>query len=66
MQVNGKLRGRISVPADTAANEVAVIKLAQQLLAAKNPGEDVSKYKFVPGRLVNFIVAVASASEASK
>ncbi len=66
VQVNGRLRGKISVPAESAAKEAAVIELAKKMIAAKNPGEDLSKYKFVPGRLVNFIVAAAAASEASK
>jgi leucyl-tRNA synthetase len=56
VQVNGKLRGRVSVAAgaDEAAHEAAALaeaKVAQQL-----EGKTVVKKIIVPGRMVNFVV----------
>jgi leucyl-tRNA synthetase len=56
VQVNGKVRGRISVPAgaDEAAHEAAAradTKVAQQL-----DGKTIVKKIIVPGRMVNFVV----------
>jgi leucyl-tRNA synthetase len=56
VQVNGKVRGRISVPsdADEAAHEAiarADAKIAQQL-----DGKTIIKKIIVPGRMVNFVV----------
>ena len=56
VQVNGKVRGRISVPAgaDEAAHEAAArtdAKIAQQL-----DGKTIVKKIIVPGRMVNFVV----------
>lgn len=56
VQVNGKLRGRVSVPADAdaAAHETAAfadVKIAQQL-----EGKTIVKKIIVPGRMVNFVV----------
>jgi leucyl-tRNA synthetase len=56
VQVNGKLRGRVSVPAE--ADKVAIEALAvgdenvQRFIA----GKDVRKVIVVPGRLVNIVV----------
>jgi leucyl-tRNA synthetase len=56
VQINGKVRGRVSVPAgaDEAAHEAAAradTKIAQQL-----DGKTVVKKIIVPGRMVNFVV----------
>ncbi|HVX11795.1 MAG TPA: leucine--tRNA ligase [Pirellulales bacterium] len=56
VQVNGKVRGRVSVPAgaDEAAHEAAALadaKIAQQLA-----GKSIVKKIIVPGRMVNFVV----------
>jgi leucyl-tRNA synthetase len=56
VQVNGKVRGRIAVPAgaDEAAHESAAradAKIAQQL-----DGKTIVKKIIVPGRMVNFVV----------
>jgi leucyl-tRNA synthetase len=56
VQINGKLRGRIQVPAgtDAAALETAArndAKIAEQLA-----GKQIVKAIVVPGRMVNFVV----------
>jgi leucyl-tRNA synthetase len=56
LQVNGKLRGRISVPVDCSQQELEQLALAdprsQELLA----GKQIVKTIVVPGRLVNWVV----------
>ncbi len=56
LQVNGKLRGRITVPTDCSREELERLALsdphAQELLA----GKQVVKTIVVPGRLVNWVV----------
>jgi leucyl-tRNA synthetase len=56
VQVNGKLRDRIEVPADASKEE-------QERLARQSPkveqhlnGAEVAKTVVVPGKLVNFVV----------
>jgi len=56
VQVNGKLRGKVKVPA--AADEPAIREAAQQepAIAANLAGKQIVKVVVVPGRLVNFVV----------
>ena len=56
VQVNGKLRDRLEVPADAARDDVLA-----QARAAKNTqrfleGKQIVKEIYVPGKLVNFVV----------
>ncbi len=56
VQVNGKLRARIVVPADiSAADAVAAAKAHEKIAAAVN-GCTVVKELYVPGKLVNIVV----------
>ena len=52
LQVNGKVRARISVPAD--ADKAAVMDIAKETLADKMPA-DIKKEIYVPGKLVNIV-----------
>ena len=56
IQVNGKLRGMITAPADT--KEEALVKLAQtnEAVAKYLAGKKVIKTIFVEGRLLNLVV----------
>ena len=56
VQVNGKLRGRVSVPAgsDKAAQESAA--LADAAVQRCIAGQAVKKVVVVPGKLVNIVV----------
>jgi leucyl-tRNA synthetase len=52
MQVNGKLRGSLTLPAD--ASKDAVLSAAKEQLGDKISGE-VVKEIYVPGKIVNFV-----------
>jgi leucyl-tRNA synthetase len=55
VQVNGKLRGDVGVPADAVEDEVVAAARAVPNVAAYLDGAEVRKTIFVPGRLVNFV-----------
>jgi leucyl-tRNA synthetase len=55
VQVNGKLRDRIKVPADSQAEEVKKIALTSEKIKKYVSGEP-KKVIFVPNRLINFVI----------
>jgi leucyl-tRNA synthetase len=57
VQVNGKLRGRVSVPAQAGDDRVREIALADEAVARHVGGKPVKKVIVVPGKLVNIVVA---------
>ena len=54
VQVNGKLRGKITVAVDAAKEDV--INMAMEAVASFVEGKAVVKQIFVPGRMVNIVV----------
>jgi leucyl-tRNA synthetase len=54
VQVNGKLKGRIEVPADTPENEVRAKAL--EAVAAQLDGKEPRKVIVVAGRMVSVVV----------
>jgi len=56
VQVNGKLRGRITVPADAPEEEVLAAALADPQVQTHVAGRPVRKRVVVPGRMVNLVV----------
>lgn len=54
VQVNGKMRARITVPAGVAQKEIERLALADENVA-KFVGDAKPKSFYVPGRLVNFV-----------
>jgi leucyl-tRNA synthetase len=56
VQVNGKLRGRIVVPADADAEQVVAAALADATVRAQLADRPVRKHVFVPGRMLNLVV----------
>jgi leucyl-tRNA synthetase len=56
VQVNGKLRGRVTVPADAGEAEVVAAALADAQVRAHLGGRPVRKQVVVPGRMVNLVV----------
>jgi leucyl-tRNA synthetase len=56
VQVNGKLRGRITVPADAGEDDVVAAALAEPKVAAAIAGKTVVKRIVVVGKLVNLVV----------
>jgi leucyl-tRNA synthetase len=56
VQTNGKLRARISVPADAVQPEMEAAARADARVAELLNGQNVVKVIVVPGRMVNFVV----------
>jgi len=57
VQVNGKLRGQISVAASASKNEIEQAALAEENVKRFVDGKAVKKIVVVPGRLVNVVIA---------
>ncbi|MHB8534307.1 MAG: leucine--tRNA ligase [Sulfuricaulis sp.] len=56
VQVNGKLRGRVSVPAQAGEDKVRELALADETVARHLGGKAVKKVIVVPGKLVNIVL----------
>ena len=57
VQVNGKLRGTVTVPADAAKEAVLEAARAEPNVQRHTDGKTTRKEIVVPGRLVNLVVA---------
>jgi len=56
VQINGKRRAEITVPADMPASEVEKIALADEAVVKFMAGQPVKKLIVVPGRIVNVVI----------
>ena len=56
IQVNGKVRSRMTVPANADGDAVREAALAEEKIAAALDGRSPRKVIVVPGRLVNVVV----------
>jgi leucyl-tRNA synthetase len=56
VQVNGKVRAQVAVPADADAAALEATARADERVAAQLEGKTVRRVIAVPGRLVNFVV----------
>ncbi|MBB3675725.1 leucine--tRNA ligase [Modestobacter versicolor] len=56
VQVNGKVRAQVAVPADADAAALEAAARADEKVAAQLDGKTVRRVIAVPGRLVNFVV----------
>jgi leucyl-tRNA synthetase len=56
VQVNGKVRAQVAVPADADAAGLEAAARADEKVAAQLAGATVRRVIAVPGRLVNFVV----------
>ena len=56
VQVNGKLRGKVSVAAGAGEEEVRTAALADVKVLAHTEGKTVRKIIYVPGKLLNIVV----------
>ncbi len=56
VQVNGKVRGRITVSADAADDDVIAAALAEPNVAAHVEGKELRKAIVISGRMVNLVV----------
>jgi leucyl-tRNA synthetase len=55
VQVNGKVRARVKVPAAAGEADHEAAARADERIAALLDGDEVRKVIVVPGRLVNFV-----------
>ncbi len=56
VQVNGKLKSKLSVPADISKEELIAAARADEKIIAATSGKNIMKEICVPGKLVNFVV----------
>jgi leucyl-tRNA synthetase len=56
VQVNGKVRDRLTIPVDIAEDEAVALALASEKVAAAVGSGSVVKTIFVPKRLLNIVV----------
>jgi leucyl-tRNA synthetase len=56
VQINGKLRSRITVPADATKDEVLDRALADEKVRSSIAGKQIVNKIYVPGKLVNIVV----------
>jgi len=57
VQVNGKLRARLEVPADISEEEAKEAAMSDDNVQRHMEGRDVKRLIYVPGRLVNVVMA---------
>jgi leucyl-tRNA synthetase len=57
VQVNGRVRGKLKVPAGLAENELVARAMAEHFVTQHSNGKRVVKHFFVPDKLLNLVVA---------
>lgn len=55
IQVNGKMRGKLSVPADASKEEIEKTALAHENVTKHTDGKTIRKVIVVPGKLINIV-----------
>lgn len=56
VQVNGKVRAQIEVPADISQDEVLKMAKEQDNVQAHTDGKQIKKEIYIPGKLINLVV----------
>jgi leucyl-tRNA synthetase len=56
VQINGKVRGTVTLPIDAEAEAARVAALAEPRVASHLKGKTVRKFIYVKGKILNFIV----------
>jgi leucyl-tRNA synthetase len=56
VQVNGKVRGKITVPADVTQERIERMALAQERVSAFVDGKKIQRLVYVPRRLLNIVL----------
>ncbi len=56
VQVSGKIRARLNVPAEASAEEVIALAKDDERIAAEIAGKTLVRELYVPGKLVNLVV----------
>ncbi len=57
MQVGGKVRGKVTVPADADAAQIEQAALADEKVKAALAGKTIRKVVVVPGKIVNIVAS---------
>lgn len=57
VQINGKLRGKLDIPADASREEVEALALSEPNVVRHLEGVTVRKVVVIPGKLVNVVVS---------
>jgi leucyl-tRNA synthetase len=57
VQVNGKLRSKVSIAADADKDSIELLALADENIKRFTDGKEIRKVIVVPGRLINIVVA---------
>jgi leucyl-tRNA synthetase len=57
IQINGRVRGKLKVPAGAAQDEVVTLARADASVVTYLANKEIKKIIFVPDKLVNFVVA---------
>jgi leucyl-tRNA synthetase len=56
VQVNGKLRGKVTVALDISKEELETVALANDNVRVHTDGKQIVKVVVIPGKLVNVVV----------
>jgi leucyl-tRNA synthetase len=56
VQVNGKVRGRVTLPRTVTEDEARAAALAAEGVGAHTNGKAVKKFIYVPGKIINLVV----------
>jgi leucyl-tRNA synthetase len=56
VQVNGKVRGRVTLSRNAAEDEARAAALAADGVAVHTTGKQVKKFIYVPGKIINLVV----------
>ena len=56
VQINGKVRGKVVVPADAVQDDVKAAAMKDEKLKAQFEGKNIVKVIYVPGRILNVVV----------
>jgi leucyl-tRNA synthetase len=55
VQINGKLRGKVTVPANSDQTIIVAAAKADATIAGQLDGKTIVKTVYVPGKMVNFV-----------
>jgi leucyl-tRNA synthetase len=56
VQVNGKLRGKVTVPNGAAQEQIVAAAQADATVAPHLAGKTIRKQIYIPGRMLNLVV----------
>ena len=57
LQINGRIKARIDIAHDLGKDEAVALAKSHELLAPELVGKRIIKEIYVPGRLINIVVA---------